>query len=118
MKRHSIPLNLADVPGAGGAVWSASPGGFHANLVVLDGGGSIAAHRNDAVDVLVIVLAGAGTLSVDGEDAELKPAITVVVPSGSTRAITAGPEGLRYLSVHAEREPLGIGRPDPDRREA
>jgi quercetin dioxygenase-like cupin family protein len=118
MKRTTSPVNLMEVAGAGGVVWSASPGGFHANLVVLDGGGSIAAHRNDAVDVLLIVLAGAGTVSVDGEDHALAPAVAVQVPSGSTRAITAGPEGLRYLTVHAEREPLGISRPHPDSRGA
>ena len=86
--------------------------------MVLEGGGSIAAHRNDAVAVLVVVLTGAGTLSVDGEDVALEPAIAVQVPTGTTRSIAAGPTGLRYLTIHAEREPLGIGRPDPDRRGA
>ena len=103
-------VNLSDLDGAGGVVWSVSPAGFHANLVVLDANGAIASHRNDAVDVLVVVVAGSGTATVDTEQFALGSATALLVPRRSVRAITAGPGGLRYLTVHAERAPLTIGR--------
>lgn len=102
------PVDLARVEGSGGVVWSVSPTGFHTNLVVLEAHGSIASHRNDALDVLVVVLDGAGTAAVDGETVVLSPATAVLVPCGAVRSITAGPTGLRYLTVHAQRGPLTI----------
>src|SRR3954452_2738844 len=102
--------DLSQVEGDGGVVWSVSPGGFHTNLVVLVPGGSIASHRNDALDVLVVVLAGAGTLAVDDATIDLTPATAVLVPRGTVRGVTAGTEALRYLTIHGERGPLTIGR--------
>lgn len=90
--------------GVGGVVWSVSPDGFHTNLVVLEPGRSIAAHRNDTPDVLLVVLAGGGTAEVDDETVAL--ATAVHVPRGSVRAITAGSAGVRYLTVHAQRGSL------------
>ena len=58
------PVDLSRVDGAGGVVWSVSPEGFHTNLVVLEPGGSIASHRNDSLDVLMVVLADHGVLQV------------------------------------------------------
>ena len=106
-------VDLTQVDGASGVVWSVSPAGFHTNLVVLDAGGAIASHRNDAVDVLVVVLAGAGAATVDGDRVELGPSTALLVPRHSVRAIAAGASGLRYLTVHADREPLTIGRRGP-----
>lgn len=102
-------VDLSAVDGAGGVVWSVSPDGFHTNLVVLDRGGSIAAHRNDGIDVLVVVLAGDGTATVDEVTIELAPTLALLVPRGATRSVAAGDRGLRYLTVHAQRAPLGIG---------
>jgi quercetin dioxygenase-like cupin family protein len=103
-------VDLGTVEGGGGVVWSVSPGGFHTNLVVLSAGDSIAAHTNDALDVLVVVLAGSATVHIDGAPAELGPAGAVLVPLGSVREITAGPDGVRYLTVHAQALPLTIDR--------
>ncbi len=107
------PVDLSRVAGAGGVVWSVSPGGFHGNLVVLGPGGAVGAHRNDAVDVLVVVLDGEGMAAVEGEPVRLAPTAALLLPRGATREIAAGPAGLRYLTVHAERAPLGIGRKGP-----
>jgi len=102
------PVDLRSVQGAGGVVWSISPDGFHANLVVLEAHGSIGAHRNDAVDVLVVVLEGDGTLTVDGGAVALEPGTALLVPLGAGRSTEAGSGGLRYLSVHAQRAPLTV----------
>jgi quercetin dioxygenase-like cupin family protein len=103
-------VDLGTVEGGGGVVWSVSPGGFHTNLVVLRPGEAIAAHRNDALDVLVVVLAGSATVTIDGAPSELGAAGAVLVPLGSVREITAGPRGVRYLTVHAQALPLTIDR--------
>jgi len=102
-------VDLSRMEGAGGVVWSVSPDGFHANLVVLEAAGAIAGHRNDALDVLIVVLAGAGRARVDDDTFDLAPAGALLVPRGAERSITAGPAGLRYLTVHAQRGPLTIG---------
>jgi quercetin dioxygenase-like cupin family protein len=96
-----------------GVVWSTSPEGFHANLVSLEPGAAIEAHRNDEVDVLVIVVAGEGRVDVDGVPTAVRGGTAVVVPKGTVRRIvaTGGGAGLRYVTVHARRGPMSIGGP-------
>jgi quercetin dioxygenase-like cupin family protein len=106
---HPIgPVDLAAVPGAGGVVWSGAPSGVHVNLVVLEPGGSIGDHRNDEIDVLFVVLDGSSTVQVDDATWTLRAAETLLVPKGASRSVEAGSNGVRYLTVHAERAPLGI----------
>ena len=100
-------VDLAAVPGVGGVVWFVSSRGMHANLVVLAAGQVIERHRNDIVDVLIVVLDGTGTATVDEAVLELGPSKSLLVPRGATRSIGARSE-MRYLSVHAERQPLTI----------
>jgi quercetin dioxygenase-like cupin family protein len=88
---------------------------LHANLVHLDPDGSMPAHVNDELDVLVVVLAGTGTLVLEGAVHDLDPPCAVLVPRGSERAVRAGADGLDYLTVHRRRGPLGI-RARPPRR--
>jgi quercetin dioxygenase-like cupin family protein len=105
------PVDLQHVPVTGdGVAWSAAPEGVNANLVALGPGGHIAAHRNDEVEVLVVVLDGSGCLAVDDAVAALGGRDAVVVPRGAVRAIRAGDGGLRYLTVHRARGPLAIQR--------
>jgi quercetin dioxygenase-like cupin family protein len=103
------PVDLAALGGAGGVVWSVTTDGFHTNLVVLGPGGSIASHRNDALDVLVVVLAGSGTVTVDGSGVNVAATTAVLVPRGAERAVAAGGDGLRYLTIHGPRGPMTIG---------
>jgi quercetin dioxygenase-like cupin family protein len=103
-------VDLTRVDGTGGVVWSLSPAGFHANLVVLDALEAIAVHRNDEVDVLLVVLSGGGVAHVDDEAVELTAGTATLVARGATRSVDAGPSGIRYLTVHAERRPMTIGR--------
>jgi quercetin dioxygenase-like cupin family protein len=86
-------------------------GDLDANLVVLPPGGEIGEHRNDEVDVLVVVLAGAGAVSIDGTAQPLSPHVAVLLPRGSVRRISADGDGLRYLTVHRARPGLSIGGP-------
>lgn len=101
--------DLDAVIGTGGVVWSAAPEGVHVNLVAMEPTEAIGAHVNDAVDVLVVVLVGSGTLTVDDRPFDLRAQRAVLVPKGTRRSLTAAGDGIRYLSIHAERAPLGIG---------
>lgn len=93
-----------------GVQWTLDgPSDLNANLVHLDAGHAIDDHVNDEVDVLVVVLAGSGTATVDGEALVLTSQVVVHLPKGSRRRIDAGADGLRYLTVHRRRGPLGIG---------
>lgn len=100
-------LHAVDIEGDGVA-WSASPEGVNVNLVVLRSHSGISLHRNDEVDVLIVVLDGGGTLLADGASHSLAGGDAVVVPRGTERALDAGPGGLRYLTVHRARGALRI----------
>jgi quercetin dioxygenase-like cupin family protein len=67
-------------------------------------------HVNEERDVLVVVLDGSATLSIDGEERELARGESAIIDRGRKRKITAGGDGVRYLSVHRRRPPLQIGR--------
>jgi quercetin dioxygenase-like cupin family protein len=103
------PVDLRSIVASGdGVAWSAAPDGVNVNLVVLGPGGGIGAHRNDAIDVLLVGVDGSGTLVVDGTDHPLHGGSAALVPKGALRAVTAGDSGVRYLTVHQARGPLGI----------
>ncbi|MFJ7157284.1 zinc ribbon domain-containing protein [Streptomyces sp. NPDC101118] len=86
-----------------------------ANVVRFPAGHSVAAHTEAEVDVLVIVVAGGGTLTVGGGARELRPGMVVLVPRGKARGIDAGPDGLVLLTAHRRRTGLRIGRRSPAR---
>jgi hemerythrin-like domain-containing protein len=67
-------------------------------------------HVNEERDVLVVVLDGSATLSIDGEERELARSEAAIIAKGRRRKITAGRDGVRYLSIHRRRPPLQIGR--------
>ena len=58
--------------------------------------------------MLVVVLEGSATVSIDGEPCELRSGQAVCVEKGHTRQIVAGSDGVRYLSVHRRRGRLQI----------
>lgn len=103
-------VDLSAIAGSGGVVWSLSPQGFHANLVVLDPDDAIPSHRNEAVDVLIVVLAGTGVVTVDDRGVAVAPLAAVLVPRGAQRSIVAGPSGMRYLTIHDRRGSLTVTR--------
>ena len=101
---------LAVAASGDGVAWSANPDGVNVNLVVLGPGGTIATHRNDAVDVLVLVLDGLVEVDVDGDALELPAGHATVVPRGATRTLSAGAAGSRHLTVHRARPPMQPAR--------
>lgn len=61
-------------------------------------GGHAELHHADSEDVLY-VLAGSGSLAFDGHETVLAPRSGVAVPAATSYRITAGPAGLRMVSV-------------------
>lgn len=110
-----VLTNTADVvaatePEANGAQWSLpmSTRDLDSNVIALPAGGVIAAHAGPDLDVMLHVLAGAGTLTAEVGAIELRAGDVVWMPRRSRREIAAGPDGLRYLTVHQRRRGLQI----------
>jgi len=103
--------NLAAGEERSGALWRLDGNDLQANLVRLGVGDRIQPHRNDEVDVLLVVVAGRGELTLGGQVHPLTPMALVHVPKGTVRAIAAVDGPLAYLSVHRRRSAaLQVGR--------
>ncbi|MFB7399094.1 hypothetical protein ACH43Y_06945 [Streptomyces rubiginosohelvolus] len=107
-------LLAAAAPDERGALWHlAEPGReLDANLVRLPPGAEVGEHQEDVLDVLLVVLAGAGSVRAgDGQVLDLAAGAVLWLPRTSRRALTAGPDGLTYLTVHRRRPGLAIKPP-------
>ncbi|KFK90299.1 hypothetical protein IX27_04540 [Streptomyces sp. JS01] len=107
-------LLAAAAPDERGALWHlAEPGReLDANLVRLPPGAEVGEHQEDVLDVLLVVLAGAGSVRTgDGQVLDLAAGAVLWLPRTSRRALTAGPDGLTYLTVHRRRPGLAIKPP-------
>lgn len=93
---------------AGGPVWGQASDDLNATLLAWGAGEGPAEHVNDERDVLVFVVDGSATITIDEEARDLRPGDAVIVAKGRQRVITAGSGGVRYLSVHLRRGPLQI----------
>ena len=130
-KRTSTPLprllvntaeliDDADAHGAAsqamGAVWKLQTRNrdLDSNIIALPAGGGIDAHTGPDLDVLIHVLAGTGELATENGVVELLPGALVWLPKRSRRQFTAGPSGLRYLTIHQRRRSLTIGLQRPE----
>ncbi|MFD4589273.1 hypothetical protein [Streptomyces rubiginosohelvolus] len=107
-------LLAAAAPDERGALWHlAEPGReLDANLVRLPPGAEVGEHQEDVLDVLLVVLAGAGSVRAgDGQVLDLAAGAVLWLPRTSRRALTAGQDGLTYLTVHRRRPGLAIKPP-------
>jgi quercetin dioxygenase-like cupin family protein len=108
------PVDLASLAAGGndrGALWRLNGDDLQANLVRLDQGDRIESHRNDEVDVLVVVVRGRGELTLDGQVHQLAPMVMVHLPKRTVRSIQAVDGPLAYLSIHRRRSGgLQVGR--------
>ncbi|CAM5461066.1 hypothetical protein AB0H45_03790 [Streptomyces atroolivaceus] len=104
-------LLASAAPGERGALWHLAEQGreLDANVVHLPPGAGVGEHQEDVLDVLLLVLAGRGSLRTgDGDTLDLTPTAVTWLPRTSRRALEAGPEGLTYLTVHRRRPGLMI----------
>lgn len=93
---------------ASGAIWrlQVRRRDLDSNVIALPAGESIDAHHGPDLDVLVHILAGSGQLGTETGEIDLAPGALLWLPRRSRRAFRAGPEGLRYLTVHQRRQSL------------
>jgi uncharacterized protein (DUF2249 family)/quercetin dioxygenase-like cupin family protein len=91
-----------------GAVWKlqARDRDLDSNIIALPPRETIDTHTGPDLDVLIYVLAGSGQLATELGSIELTPGVLLWLPRRSRRQFTAGPEGLRYLTVHQRRQAL------------
>jgi quercetin dioxygenase-like cupin family protein len=91
-----------------GPVWGAESEDLNATLLVWSAGDGPPEHVNDERDVLIFIVDGAATVTVDGQEHELAAAEALIVGKGRRRCLTAAQGGVRYLSVHLRRPPLQV----------
>jgi quercetin dioxygenase-like cupin family protein len=99
-------------PVPSGARWTlAEPARqLDANLIHLPAGHRVDTHTEPDLDVVLIVVAGGGTVGTPDREHTLADGNVVWLPRGSTRNITAGNNGLSYLTIHRRRAGLQIGK--------
>ncbi|MCV7399240.1 DUF2249 domain-containing protein [Mycobacterium fragae] len=97
-------------PDVTGAVWKLDvrERDLDSNVIALAPGGRIDAHAGADVDVLIHVLSGSGQLGTERGTIDLVPGALLWLPKRSRRQFSAGPDGLRYLTVHQKREILPL----------
>lgn len=95
----------------GGALWNLAKEGrqLDANVIRLPAGSRVERHLEPDLDVLLYVVAGSGHLHAEGEAQELAAGFVTWLPRGSGRALSAGEDGLVYLTAHRRRPGMSIG---------
>lgn len=111
-----IVAEQSETADAVGAVWrlEARERDLDSNIIALPPGRGIDAHFGPDLDVLIHILAGGGTLGAERGAIDLAPGQLLWLPRRSRRQFTAGPEGLRYLTVHQRRQALVLDTRAPD----
>ncbi|MGW1027661.1 hypothetical protein ACWD4J_28850 [Streptomyces sp. NPDC002577] len=128
MAPHSEPgvlARMADLlgetpPEQGGALWrlAARRRQLDANVVRLAPGAEVGAHAEPDLDVLLYVTAGGGQLDAESVRHTLGPGSITWLPHGTRRSLSAGPDGMAYLTVHRRRPGLTIRSPASEQRPA
>lgn len=91
-----------------GPAWGTATDDLNATLLVWAAGEGPSEHVNAERDVVLVVLEGSADVTIDGELHAVPAGAALVIPKGRARSISAGPSGVRYLTVHRRRAPLQI----------
>jgi len=86
--------------------WAVQSDDLNANLLVFEEGGVVAEHVNNEVDVLIVGIAGAGVITVNGGEQALRAGQAILVPRGATRATRSAGGRFAYLTCHRRRRGL------------
>ncbi|ADI04152.1 hypothetical protein SBI_01031 [Streptomyces bingchenggensis BCW-1] len=94
----------------GGALWRLAAEGrqLDSNVIRLPAEARVDFHVEPDLDVLLYVADGSGWLDVADTRQELEPGCVAWLPHGARRALSAGADGLVYLTVHRRRPGLAI----------
>jgi uncharacterized protein (DUF2249 family)/quercetin dioxygenase-like cupin family protein len=104
-----------DTGPAAGATWKLEVPvrQLDANVIRLAPGGQIDMHRGPDLDVLVLVVAGSGSLVSRAGVVPLLPGHLVWLPRRSDRSFVAGSDGVSYFTVHQRRPLLRLSESQP-----
>lgn len=93
-----------------GALWKLEPTerDLDANIIGLGAGEEIGEHTGADLDVLIHVFQGSGTLYAEASTVQLQLGDVTYLPARSRRRILAGPDGIKYFSVHQRKKTLGL----------
>lgn len=107
--------DAAPATASAGSVWQLRPTrrSLDANVIALPPGDEIRDHVGPDLDVLIHVLSGSGVLTTETTRITLEPGDLVWLPRRSRRRFSAGPNGLRYFTVHQRKQGLGIAAAPP-----
>jgi quercetin dioxygenase-like cupin family protein len=101
--------------GPGGPLWGTASEELNATIVEWPPGAGTPAHVNAERDVVLVVLDGAAEIELDGTVTRIAPGEVVVLDRGATRRVTAGPAGVRYVTVHRRRDGMEVAKAPPAR---
>jgi mannose-6-phosphate isomerase-like protein (cupin superfamily) len=90
----------------GRPIWSHQSEDLDINLLVLVDGEAVPKHINLLVDVLIVGIAGEGSVDVDGVERLVAAGRALVVPKRVSRAIQVRGARFAYLSCHRRRPGL------------
>jgi quercetin dioxygenase-like cupin family protein len=100
----------------GGPIWGTATEDLNATILEWGAGaGPRGVHVNAERDVVVVVVSGSLELELDGERRTVAAGEVAVVEKGRRRRLTAGPDGVRYVTVHRKRPGLTIATLSPAR---
>jgi quercetin dioxygenase-like cupin family protein len=102
---------LARAATALGAAWTHQSEDLNVNLLVFASGEGVAEHINTEVDVLLVSIAGAGAVTVDGTRHILSAGQALLIPKGANRGILSMSDAFSYLTCHCRRAGLWPSRP-------
>jgi quercetin dioxygenase-like cupin family protein len=86
-----------------GAVWTHQSEDLNVNLLAFASDEGVAEHVNTEVDVLLVGIAGAGAVTIDGTRQILSAGHAIVIPKGANRGIQSMSDPFAYLSCHRRR---------------
>jgi quercetin dioxygenase-like cupin family protein len=99
-------IDLLQAADAFGPLWGVQTDDLNATLLSWEAGHVVPEHVNAERDVVMVVVAGSATIEVDGVPHAVEDAQLVLLRRGTARRVVAGPDGVRYVSVHRRRDPL------------
>jgi quercetin dioxygenase-like cupin family protein len=98
----ALAERLAATPGPG-PVWTHTSADLNVNLLSFREEQGVPPHINDEVDVLVIGVAGAGLVEVDGRAHRLAAGDLLMIPKGARRSLRSAGGPFAYLTCHRRR---------------
>jgi quercetin dioxygenase-like cupin family protein len=88
---------------APGAAWTHQCEDLNVNVLAFASGEGVAEHINTEVDVLLVGIAGAGAVTVDGTHQILRAGHALLIPKGANRSIQSESDPFAYLTCHCRR---------------